>query len=134
MRAAAPTSQRAVPACARGRARARLRLKAEAEKLRALGAPRSGLYWTLPRDRVRAAIRDARESGLIGPRKTAPVAAPRPPPAGGAAAPATADAAAGARRAGPARPPLAGRRPSGLLLCCWLASGLTTCVRAPGCL
>ncbi|KAK9820962.1 hypothetical protein WJX81_000269, partial [Elliptochloris bilobata] len=33
----------------------------------------SGLYWTLPRDRVKAAIREAHESGIIGPRRSAPM-------------------------------------------------------------
>lgn len=32
---------------------------------------RSGLYWSLPRDRIKAAIREAREAGIIGPRKCA---------------------------------------------------------------
>ena len=43
---------------------------------------RSGLYWTLPRDRVNAAIREARESGLIGPRRSGP--APHEAASGGA--------------------------------------------------
>lgn len=57
---------------------------------------RSGLYWSLPHDRIKAAIREARASGLIGPHKPEPKLAPIRDDVGGAGPGAAAKASEGA--------------------------------------